>query len=104
MADNISTTASDEGEAAENLITLLGEDGEQQQFAVLDIVEIDGREYALLLPVPEGEEEVDEEAGVFVLRFEDDDSLAQIEDEAEFEKVVKYLEEMAEEEDEEEEA
>lgn len=84
-------------EDGENLITLQDEEGNEHEFAVVDIIEVDGKEYALLMPA-EGEEDEDEES-VLVLRFEDD-TLVMIEDEAEFNKVVAFLEEMGDEEEE----
>ncbi|MEB3299571.1 MAG: DUF1292 domain-containing protein [Candidatus Sericytochromatia bacterium] len=85
----------------ENVVTLLGENGEEQQFELLDIIEVEGREYALLLPIEdeegESDEDEDEEVGVIVLRFEADESLTHIEDEAEFQRVVEALERMSEE-------
>ncbi len=82
-------------EAKEDIVTLVDEDGNEHEFAVVDIIEVDDKEYALLMPA-EGEAEGDEDSeDVLVLRFEDD-SLVMIEDEAEFNKVVKYLEELGE--------
>lgn len=99
-------TQHSETDDAENIITLLGEDGEQEQFELLDIIEVEGREYALLLPLDESGEagssdnaEDGEEAGevgVIVLRFEADESLSHIEDEEEFARVVAALEQMSE--------
>lgn len=84
-------------EDGENLITLQDEEGNEHEFAVVDIIEVDGKEYALLMPA-EGEEDEDEES-VLVLRFEDD-TLVMIDDEAEFNKVVAFLEEMGDEDEE----
>lgn len=82
-------------EAKEDIVTLVDEDGNEHEFAVVDIIEVDDKEYALLMPAEsEGEGDEDSE-DVLVLRFEDD-SLVMIEDEAEFNKVVKYLEELGE--------
>jgi len=82
-------------EAKEDIVTLVDEDGNEHEFAVVDIIEVDDKEYALLMPA-EGEGEGDEESeDVLVLRFEDD-SLVMIEDEAEFNRVVKYLEDLGE--------
>lgn len=82
-------------EAKEDIVTLVDEDGNEHEFAVVDIIEVDDKEYALLMPAEsEGEDDEDAE-DVLVLRFEDD-SLVMIEDEAEFNRVVKYLEELGE--------
>lgn len=81
-------------EAREDVITLIDEQGVEHAFTALDIIEIDNKEYALLLPA---DSENPEEEEVLVLRFEDD-NLVMIEDEAEFQRVVQYLEELSEEE------
>ncbi|MBM3258832.1 MAG: DUF1292 domain-containing protein [Candidatus Sericytochromatia bacterium] len=102
-----------ETDDAENIITLLGDNGEQQQFELLDIIEVEGREYALLLPFDatgdadgEGEGDAsdgngDEEVGVVVLRFEADETLTHIDDEEEFQRVVAALENMSDEDEDE---
>lgn len=83
-------------EAKEDIVTLVDEDGNEHEFAVVDIIEVDEKEYALLMPADgEGEGEDEEAEDVLVLRFEDD-SLVMIEDEAEFNRVVQYLEELGE--------
>lgn len=81
-------------EAKEDIVTLVDEDGNEHEFAVVDIIEVDEKEYALLMPA-DGEGEDEEAEDVLVLRFEDD-SLVMIEDEAEFNRVVQYLEELGE--------
>lgn len=81
-------------EAKEDIVTLVDEDGNEHEFAVVDIIEVDEKEYALLMPA-DGEGEDEEAEDVLVLRFEDD-SLVMIEDEAEFNRVVSYLEELGE--------
>jgi len=91
------TLEEDLGDETENLITLQDEEGNEHEFAVVDIIEVDGREYALLMPNEPDEQEGDD--SVLVLRFEDD-TLVMIEDEEEFNRVVAYLEEMGEEEEE----
>lgn len=81
-------------EAREDIVTLIDEEGTKHDFTALDIIEVDGKEYALLLPV---DSENPDEEEVLVLRFEED-NLVMIEDEAEFQRVVDYLEELSEEE------
>lgn len=82
-------------EAREDIVTLVDEEGKEHEFTVVDIIEVDNKEYALLMPT-EGEEGSEDEE-VLVLRFEED-SLVMIEDEAEFNKVLQYLEELGEQE------
>ena len=83
-------------EGAEDIVTLVDEDGKNHDFQVVDIIEVEGKEYALLLPAESEDPEQDE---VLVLRFEED-RFEMIEDEAEFQKVVKVLEELNDEADE----
>lgn len=83
-------------DTAEDIVTLVDEDGKNHDFQVVDIIEVEGKEYALLLPADAEDPEQDE---VLVLRFEED-RFEMIEDEAEFQKVVKVLEELSDEEDE----
>jgi len=81
-------------EANEDIVTLVDEDGNEHEFAVVDIIEVDDNEYALLMPAGSEETEDSDTEDVLVLRF-DNDSLVMIEEE-EFNRVVKYLEELGE--------
>lgn len=59
-------------EELDNIIVLNDENGEEVQFEFLDLVELDGEEYVVLLPADEAE---NEEAGeVVILKVEDTDS------------------------------
>lgn len=82
-------------DTAEDIVTLVDEEGKNHDFQVVDIIEVDDKEYALLLPADSDDPDQDE---VLVLRFEED-RFEMIEDEAEFQKVVKVLEELNEEEE-----
>ncbi len=83
----------------EEIITLVDEEGEEHEFAFIDIIKVDDSEYAILLPV---EEENDE---AIILKFTRDDDgnelLIDIEDDEEWEKVADAWEEMLVEEEEE---
>ena len=83
----------------EEVITLVDEEGAEHDFTVIDIIEVDGSEYAILLPV---EEENDE---AIILKFTHDDDgnelLVDIEEDEEWEKVADAWEEMMAEEEEE---
>ena len=74
------------------VITLVDEEGEEHDFEVLDILEIDGSEYAVLLPA-EGDDEAVE---AIILKFSQDEDgneiLVDPEDE-EWEKVADIWEE-----------
>lgn len=60
-------------EELDNIIILNDEDGNEVQFEFLDLIELDGEEYVVLLPT-EGEGEEDEDGEVVILKVEDTDS------------------------------
>ena len=55
----------------DNIIVLNDEDGNEVNFEFLDLVELDGEEYVILLPTDESEEEPGE---VVILKVEDTES------------------------------
>ena len=59
------------GEELDNIIVLNDEEGNEVKFEFLDLIELDGEEYVVLLPT-EGEE--DEDGEVVILKVEDTDS------------------------------
>jgi uncharacterized protein YrzB (UPF0473 family) len=69
------------------VITLQDEDGLEHRFNVVDIVEVDRRRYAVLLP------EDEEDAAAVIFRMEGEDRLVPIEDDEELSKVMAALEE-----------
>jgi len=77
---------------AEEVITLVDEEGAEHDFTVIDIIEVDGSQYAILLPSEEEEDEA------IILKFTRDDDgnelLVDIEDDEEWEKVADAWEEM----------
>ena len=58
-------------EELDNIILLNDEDGNEVNFEFLDLVELDGEEYVILLPTDSEEEEPGE---VVILQVEDTDS------------------------------
>ena len=44
----------------DDIVVLIGEDGEEVEFEHLDTVEMNGNEYVILLPLDEQNEEIDE--------------------------------------------
>ena len=69
----------------DNRIILNDEDGNEIEFEFLDVVEVDGKEYVVLLPVEEADK-----GEVVIFRIEgseEDESYVSLEDEAEAEKV-----------------
>lgn len=77
---------------AEEVVTLVDEEGVEHDFTVIDIIEVDGSEYAILLPVDEEGNEA------IILKFTQDEEgnelLVDIEDDEEWEKVSDAWEEM----------
>ena len=59
-----------EGEELDNILTLNDEDGNEVEFEFLDLIEYDGEEYVILLPV-EDEEDAEEPGEVVILKLED---------------------------------
>lgn len=91
-------------EAREDIVTLVDDEGHEHAFTVVDIIEVDEKEYALLMPLDaehdhdhaghdHAHDHDEETEDVLVLRFEGD-SLVMIEDEEEFKRVVEYLDDM----------
>ena len=75
-----------------NLVELSDEEGNVTSCEIYDIVEFEGKTYAMLLPV---EEESEEEPDLIVLEYVEDGeegSFVSIEDEEEFNKVCDYIE------------
>ncbi|MDR5708320.1 MAG: DUF1292 domain-containing protein [Armatimonadota bacterium] len=70
------------------VITLTDEEGNEQEYTVLEYVEVDGQEYVVVAPT--GEED---QSPARILRVEDDQTLVPVEDEDEFNRVVEQLEE-----------
>lgn len=79
------------------LIETLDENGNVINFELYDIVEVEGREYALLIPADTDDSE--EEVLLMRISLEGEEYiLERIEDDAEFDKVAEYIESMHEEE------
>ncbi len=82
-----------------DLVVLTDENGEEHEFELVDVFEVDGKEYAVLAST-EDEDEDDEEA--IVLRVEKDaegnDQLVDIEDDEEWDKVAARWDEILEDE------
>ncbi|MCY0908151.1 MAG: Holliday junction resolvase RuvX [Sulfobacillus thermotolerans] len=82
-------------EEEDEIITLTDEDGNEHEFVVVDVIEVEEQDYAILLPI---DTEEDEEAEAVILRLEKDDDgddvLVDIESEEEWEKVAQAYEEL----------
>lgn len=96
-----------DGEEGVEIIVLSDEDGNEEEFALVEVITVADRNYAVLTPLDddEGEETDDEgdsvaeETPMMILRIEqegDEEVLVEIEDAAEFEQVVAAWEEQTE--------
>lgn len=74
----------------DEVLTLTDEEGNEHEFSVIDIIEMDGSEYAILLPLEEGDEEGEDEAIILKIVTDEDGNevLQDIEDDEEWEKVA----------------
>ena len=84
-----------EEEGLDNIIVLNDENGEEVPFEFLDLIELDGEEYVVLLPVEEDEEDAGE---VVILKVEDteseeEESYVSVEDEEVLNKVFDMFKE-----------
>ena len=84
-----------ENEEIDNIIVLNDENGEEVPFEFLDLIELDGEEYVVLLPVEEEDTDADE---VVILRLEDtesedEESYVSVEDEEVLNKVFEMFKE-----------
>ncbi|MBO6086921.1 DUF1292 domain-containing protein [bacterium] len=76
----------------DQIIETVDEDGKVVKFELIDVVEVDEQEYALLLPL---EEEDNDEVVLMRLTKDGEEYLFEtIEDDAEFEKVETYVKNM----------
>lgn len=87
-----------EGEDLDNIVILNDEDGNEVKFEFLDLVELDGEEYVVLLPVTEEGEE--DEGEVVILKVEstgdedsDTESYVSVDDEDTLNKVFEIFKE-----------
>ena len=86
-----------------NLVTLLDEDGKEQEFEHLASLDYNGSTYVALIPYFENPEELIEDNGELVIlkTVQDnngEDVLSSIDDEIEFEEVARQIEDMLEDE------
>ena len=84
----------------DEVLTLTDEEGNEHDFSVIDMIEMDGSEYAILVPI-EGQEGDEDEAIILKIVTDDDGNevLVDIEDDEEWEKVADTYASMMEEEE-----
>lgn len=78
----------------DDVITLIDEEGMEQEFVIVDVIDVDEQRYAILVPQEDDEEDVEAR----ILRIDVDDNgeeiLVDIEDDDEFDRVIEALDEM----------
>ncbi len=82
----------------EEVIVLTDEDGNEHEFTIVQVIKVDEKDYAILLPL-HGEEESEEAVILRIDSENGEDVLVEIEDEEEFERVAEAWEELLDEED-----
>jgi len=80
-----------------DLIETVDEDGNKISFQLFDVIEFNGQEYALLLPVDDVDEEDPELVIMRLIAEGEDYSFETIEDDEEFNAVSAYIDELSEE-------
>ncbi len=83
----------EELELEENVIVLTDDEGNETEFEFIDLIELDGKEYVVLLPT---EEEENEEGEVVILKVEaqgEEESYVSVDDEEEANKVFEMFKE-----------
>lgn len=85
-----------EQEELNNIVILNDEDGNEVEFEFLDLIELDGEEYVVLLPTEEDDSEEDGEVVILKLEkteSEDEESYVTVEDEVVLNKVFEIFKE-----------
>lgn len=85
-----------EGEELDNILILNDEEGNEVEFEFLDLIEYEGEEYVVLLPVEE--DDTEEPGEVVILKLEDtesedEESYVSVEDEEVLNKVFEIFKE-----------
>lgn len=87
------------GEERTDILVLVDDEGTEHEFALVDRFQVDRYDYAILVPVlyhEEDEEDIDLEDDAYIFRIEpgeEEDSLIEVEDEDEWDKVASMWEE-----------
>ena len=95
----------DEAWMDEDHVILTDEDGKEHTFEVVDVIEVQGKEYAILAPAEDEEEELDPSGEAMIFRIDHDGDgeqvLVEIEDDEEWERVAAEYDRLVDEEDDE---
>lgn len=81
-----------------DIIETVDEEGNPISFKLFDVIEYEGKEYAMLLPLEDADEEDPELVLMRLVTDGDDYAFETIDDEAEFEAVSEYIESFGDEE------
>jgi len=84
----------DYNDIEDTIIETVDDNGDVIKFELLDVLELDGKEYGLLFPLDDNVDDEDEEAEAIVMRLiKEDESYVfeRIDDDAEFNKVAQYI-------------
>lgn len=78
----------------DRIVSTRGEDGEVQNFEIVDVFTVDGKDYAALIHVDENGAEQEEEELILMRLIEEDEdyTFEEIEDDEEFNRVVEAFE------------
>jgi uncharacterized protein YrzB (UPF0473 family) len=89
-----------DNEELEEMIVLTDEEGHEHNFELIDTVEVEGKVYAVLVPVSEEEDYGEDEAVIFRIEEDEDGEsiFVEIEDDDEWDNVRDVWENMADEE------
>ena len=95
MSEDVKNNPENQGEELDNVLVLNDEDGNEVEFEFLDLIEYEGEEYVVLLPV---EEDTEEPGEVVILKLEDtesedEESYVSVEDEQVLNKVFEIFKE-----------
>lgn len=82
----------------EEVIVLTDEEGNEHEFTIVQVIKVDEKDYAILVPL-HGEEEEEEAVILRIDQENGEDVLIEIEDEEEFERVAEAWEELLDEEE-----
>lgn len=85
---HMSEDVKDEETMEESVVLLVDEEGKEHEFQLVDMLEVEGSQYAVLSPIEDGEES--EEAIILKVGLDSngEEMLFDIEDDEEWEKVV----------------
>lgn len=87
-----------EHEHDEEIIVLTDEDGNEHEFTIVQVIKVDEKDYAILLPT-HGEEDAEEAVILRIDQENGEDVLVEIESEEEFDRVAEAWDEIIDEEE-----